>query len=622
MIETFLARTRQARPAEPRLLLHFGLGTWVTLLILGILFPMVALTAIATRQAIDSSRSLAQTRLSDLSRALSATVDHQLRAQLVALDVLAVSPWLEGPRSTWKIAQLDAQARLVASRVGAAVALFNPRGEQIFNTLVPIGVALPPTALSDLVADVVKTKRPAVSNLAQSSVTKRLGFGVGLPLIRDGELVGVLAMLTNNAVLHELLAKQGLPESIFAALVDRNAVIIARSDARHTDLAGRTILPENAQQLARGETGRYFGYSLEGNQREFAFTKLNLATGWALVVAQSVDEFNAETDRYGNNFAILSLVAIGFGGAFALFVTRLIVKPIASLDRYAMAIGSQPGAQPPMLETSRVAQVSRLRDNLLEAEYRLKANEGRFRDILGLLDIGIFIAHRLDGTILYWSKGAADFYGWSRIEAVGQSSHTLFKTVFPDSLSDVENALQSSGSWSGELVHTTKDQRVVNVVVQMRVAGSEPETIRVLEIIHDVTELHYAQRELRLALETGQIGTFLIELPSAHVTLDERSCLLMGASQTSLTRNEFLALIPRSERSAFDAALSRCIGPRGDGILDAEIVMHGGSHAPLVVSLRGQAERHADLPVSIAGVMMDVTRLRTEQPYDVVSRAG
>lgn len=96
----------------------------------------------------------------------------------------------------------------------------------------------------------------------------------------------------------------------------------------------------------------------------------------------------------------------------------------------------------------------------------------------------------------------------------------------------------------------------------------------------------------------------------------------MGASQMSLTRNEFLALIPRSERAAFDAALSRCIGLRGDGILDAEIVIHHGTQAPVVVSLRGQAERHVNLPVSIAGVMMDVTRLRSEPQRDNVSLAG
>ena len=53
---------------------RLGLGTWISFLVLGLFGLFSVLTAIATRHAVQSTRVLAQIRLSDLSRALAAAV--------------------------------------------------------------------------------------------------------------------------------------------------------------------------------------------------------------------------------------------------------------------------------------------------------------------------------------------------------------------------------------------------------------------------------------------------------------------------------------------------------------------------------------------------------------------
>lgn len=592
--------------------LRFSLGTWISLLVLGLFIPFSLLTAFATRQAVQSTRELAQIRLSDLSRALAVAIDQQMKAQIAALDVMALAPALSGQPDQWRVDTVDHYARAVARLSGAAVAIFRPDGQQIVNTLMPFGAPLPRTALAEMVREVVARKSPAVSELARSTVTGRLGFGIGVPVLRNGEAVAVVAILSHVGLLHDTLAAQNLPEGIFASLVDGAAVVVARSDSRHTDFAGRKIVEENARKLATGVSGRYSGYALEGITREFAFTKLTIAQGWSLVVAQTADDLNADAERYATQLAIFSVFVVAIGGGLALAITQLIVTPIAALDRYAATLGHAAHQTEQPLPSAVVTQVARLQDSVLAAERRLRSNERRWRELLTLLDLGLFISRQLDGTILYWSRGAAEFYGWSRSEATGEKSHALLATVFPVDLVEIEETLYMTGQWSGSLVHTARDGRRVDMIAQMVMATTDDGATHVLEILHDVTELHRAERALRLALETGEIGTFFIDLQDGEVTLDERGQTMLGARHSRLSRGDFLALIPAAQRAIFDEALARCIGPRGDGLLDVEIDTSVGASAKRCLSLRGQAEFLSERPVSVAGVMMDVTRLRQD----------
>jgi PAS domain S-box-containing protein len=62
-----------------------------------------------------------------------------------------------------------------------------------------------------------------------------------------------------------------------------------------------------------------------------------------------------------------------------------------------------------------------------------------------------------DGTIRYWNKGAEQLYGWAPKETLGKSSHVLLKTIFPESLRNIEAELNRTGRWEGELVHKRRD---------------------------------------------------------------------------------------------------------------------------------------------------------------------
>jgi PAS domain S-box-containing protein len=95
---------------------------------------------------------------------------------------------------------------------------------------------------------------------------------------------------------------------------------------------------------------------------------------------------------------------------------------------------------------------------------RKKAEEAIARQA-ALIDLSpdAIIVRTLEGTINFWSKGATELYGYSRDEAIGQISYGLFKTRFPEPLNDIVSQVETSGRWSGELLHKTKDGREIIV---------------------------------------------------------------------------------------------------------------------------------------------------------------
>ncbi len=117
--------------------------------------------------------------------------------------------------------------------------------------------------------------------------------------------------------------------------------------------------------------------------------------------------------------------------------------------------------------------------------------------ILDLAYDGIFLI-TLDGTIVFWNRGAEEMYGWKRQEALGRIVHELLQTRFPEPLDRIVQKLRSDGHWDGELVHTTRDGR--ERIVSSRWAlerDAEGQPAWFLEIVRDITERKHFENEIR-----------------------------------------------------------------------------------------------------------------------------
>jgi len=113
------------------------------------------------------------------------------------------------------------------------------------------------------------------------------------------------------------------------------------------------------------------------------------------------------------------------------------------------------------------------------------------------------VVRSTDGLIQFWNHGAEEMYGFSKEEAIGKISHHLLKTIFPESLVQIESELDEQGRWAGELIQTTKSQEQVTVAsrwVTKSVADTGQK--QVLEISNDITLKKAAERRINEFVST------------------------------------------------------------------------------------------------------------------------
>ena len=112
-----------------------------------------------------------------------------------------------------------------------------------------------------------------------------------------------------------------------------------------------------------------------------------------------------------------------------------------------------------------------------------------------------------NGTICFWSLGAERMYGWTREEALGQISHDLLKTEFPESLAGIEDKVATAGRWEGELVHAHKNGSKLRVSSRWAIRRARNgEASGVLEINTDITERRRIEEQLRHTAKLESLG--------------------------------------------------------------------------------------------------------------------
>lgn len=125
------------------------------------------------------------------------------------------------------------------------------------------------------------------------------------------------------------------------------------------------------------------------------------------------------------------------------------------------------------------------------------AVSGMGKGLLAAFDLAEIVVRRLDGTILHWSMGTSDIYGWTAQEAVGRVAHDLLRTRFPVPRPEIEAELLRAGRWDGELVHTARQGHHVTVLSRWRLHNDDltGETV-VVETNTDITAMRAGEHAL------------------------------------------------------------------------------------------------------------------------------
>jgi PAS domain S-box-containing protein len=170
-----------------------------------------------------------------------------------------------------------------------------------------------------------------------------------------------------------------------------------------------------------------------------------------------------------------------------------------------------------------------------------RAREKVIADQAALLDLAhdaIFVRDP-GGHITYWNTGAERTYGYTRAQALGQVSHDLLRTRFPEPLPGIEAAMAGQNSWDGELTHRCADGRTI-VVESRWAAQRDPggSLVGFMEVNRDVTSRKDAEREmLRQSEEVRAMNAALAGRVRERTVHLERANNNLGAFTYSAAHN-------------------------------------------------------------------------------------
>jgi PAS domain S-box-containing protein len=186
----------------------------------------------------------------------------------------------------------------------------------------------------------------------------------------------------------------------------------------------------------------------------------------------------------------------------------------------------------------------RIEESLRQARDRLQIEVERRTQQARLLDQThdtIFVRDMND-VITYWNRAAEEQYGWRSDQAIGNVTHHLLQTRFPEPLAAINRQLLLTDRWEGELVHTGRGgSRLVVASRWSLQRDKEGAAAAILETNNDITERKRAEqareetarrseRELREVIEAIPAIAFTTGPDGSNVWINKRWVEYSGLS--------------------------------------------------------------------------------------------
>jgi PAS domain S-box-containing protein len=380
------------------------LRIYLVLFALALAFPLLLLSALFLFQMAGLERKQIEQRVLQVAEAITWDIDRELDRAIVTLETLATSEAL----ANGDFATFHAQATRALRRTNTEILLLDLSLQQLLNTRVPFGAALPKTALPDVALRVIKTKEPQISDLFVGAVAKEPVIAVEIPVLVRQKLRYILVMSLDPAQLADIAKGQRLDPHWISGITDRKGIIVARSE-RHEEFVGKP-LPENLFASSSAEKGVFRAVNVEGDPIVRATSRSAMA-GWLVSATVPASYVDAPGLLGWRLLALLTFAALGVGSSLAYAFARFIAQPLTSAAAVAKKLGEggQVNAEvSPLIEantlTNALADASRA---LFERSRALSDALARFDIALRGADITVFTQDR-HRRYLWVSKSAWD----------------------------------------------------------------------------------------------------------------------------------------------------------------------------------------------------------------------
>lgn len=333
-----------------------------------IVLPVAIFAAVALETLLRSERDAALDTMKEAADATALLVDNELSSAEAALRVLALSPHL----ASGDMVNFYRHARTADRGDGGRTILFLASGQQLINTVVPLGaqLPLPPDYVVTRTREVIEGGRTVVSGLIKGAVQQIPVTTINIPVPIDSGRRYVLGSVFAPDYFSRVIARRAVPGSWKLSVIDRDGYFIARSS--EPARLGNAANPLLMRAAAGRERGLVRFDTRAGVDAYHAFTRSPMS-GWIVTVSVPAAEIDGTAQRAVMLVAIGMLVALLVAaGAAALFARRLVNAAHAAAAS-ATALGH--GELPPRPRTG-IAEFDHLQRCIGEAGHKLAEAEG------------------------------------------------------------------------------------------------------------------------------------------------------------------------------------------------------------------------------------------------------
>ncbi len=539
--------------------LRLGIMAWLVLLSLFSVVP-VALFSAFTIYRLGMSQQAALTQdVMHRSLSVADTIEQRLGAMVAALNALAQSDAaLQGD-----VAALYRHAQRVLADMPDVklIVLLDAAGRQVFNTAIPWGMATPTNAVPEVVTEVFRTKRAALSDLYVGTVIRHPTVSVNVPVIVDGRVTYCLRMAVLSDTFSQLLARQEIPEQWTAALVSQSGTIIARNRLAERFVGTRSA-PSVLQAIVRRDEGIFDSVTHEGVAVRAAVAPIP-SWNWAIAIGVPTDSLTSGLRRSLSAMAVGGVGLLAFGLVVAYWVSRHLARQVVGAKAASAALGS---GSAPVLPPTHIRELDELGVALGSARTReeqvttaLSASKAMETKLARLVDElqqsgeryrllfngsnDAVLVHAADPTT---GDPISCFTEVNDIacQRLGYSREELMR-MGPDDLAGAHSI--AGGSYRRRLaeektavfqrIHVAKDGHLIPVEVNARLFELQGRTM-VLSVTRDITERKLAEEALakeakrfQAILKTASDGIHVLDMKGRLIEASDSFLRMLGYSE-------------------------------------------------------------------------------------------
>ncbi|MES2257175.1 MAG: ATP-binding protein [Pseudomonadota bacterium] len=341
------------------------LRTHYWLLALSIVLPVAVFCTIALNMLLVTQRSAVTARIEESARATTLEIDADIRRARSVLGALAGSHAL----AIGDMRRFHDEALAANAGPGAWIILYDADGQQLANTRLPYGQALPKRPDAAVVAQQLASGTGVVSGMKWGASLNANFVTVEQPITSASGARLVIAQAFSPSYFARAFAGLAMPASWAVGIVDGNGVVIARR-YNAEQVVGQAARAE-VQAALRGTSAGYLRHTNRDNVEVYDYFMHSKLSDWVVLVGAPVKEVDAAVWR-GVAVAFTGFViAIATAVALGVHTGRRLVRFVSSASKAALALGG--GAAVNGLQKTNIREMEALNEAIREAGARLQS---------------------------------------------------------------------------------------------------------------------------------------------------------------------------------------------------------------------------------------------------------